>query len=136
MKELLIQSYRDTQLAEIRAKTASDKLTGKETEERFYLFFGRKPDSVSGMKAVCEGITFIRNCGHGGSWQIENLCRECKTGNIVSGGSTKEEIGKILSQTPSLCYNCRNKETQSQLSTEDKLLQVLRDFVYEHSQSD
>lgn len=136
LKNSLVESYKSQQLAEIRVKASSDKLTTKETEQRFEIFFGVKPEKVNGMKAIHEGITFVRNCGgYGGAWQIERACPKCSS-KQTTGGNTKEELGKILSESNEICYNCRNKETQIQLSTEDKLLEVLRDFVYEHSQND
>ncbi len=135
LKDSLIALYEAKQNAESETKIAADKLTEKETADRFFHFFGVQPDQVIGMKAMHEGLTFVRNCGYGGDWQIEKECPECK-GQTTAGGNSKEELGKILTEPPALCYTCKCQIDQKQLSGEDKLIEAFRDFISQNCHCD
>ncbi len=130
LKARLIQKFQtvDAERADAEAKAAA--WTNRETEERFIAFFGQKPERVDGMKAFFEDVAVQRNCGSQGGWQVIQNCPVCKK-EIVSSASVKtEDIGRSLAVSPKH-YQCGS--TPVRQTTEDKLLDALREFISENT---
>lgn len=133
LKDTLIEMANQKQAQQLRAELETAKLTARETEERFVIFFGRKPEKVEGLRATFDGITVSRSCGSGG-WSVIKNCPECKTETNSSYGSTSlQDVGEEIKKKDDLCWTCKGKHTEREKSVEDKLLTVLRDFIYENS---
>lgn len=136
LKEILINKFQTVKAARDAANRKKDELQTKVTEEQFFLFFGRKPDSVSGTRAAFDDVTVIYNCSYGGGWQVASNCSGCGVQMTSGNCQAPEEVGEQIVKTDRRCYNCKAKADNSVISPDDALLDALKDFMRENCNCD
>lgn len=133
LKQTLIEKFEITEKAKRTAEAEALKITERETEERFTLFFGQKPERVEGNKAFFDNVVLTRNCGYEGGWSVSFKCTNCENLFSRGNGSTFEKLGELISKGAGECYNCNTSQRKIEQSGEDKILEGLRDYIREWS---
>lgn len=136
LKQTLIGKFEAQQKAKAIAEAEALKITERETEERFTLFFGQKPERVEGSKAFFDDVILTRNCGYDGGWSVSFNCTNCQKEYARGSGSTFEKIGELIFKGAGKCYSCDSAQRYSEQSSDDQLLQILRDFILDNCHCD
>lgn len=133
LKAGLIEKFKTSDAERIEAERKAAALTTRETEERFAAFFGQKPERTKGMRAFFDDVTVQRNCGYDGGWQVIQNCSVCGKEVVSSAFSKLEDIGRQIAKDAKH-YGCSDKVVVP--STDDKLLEAIRDFISENCNCD
>lgn len=107
----------------------------KRTSDEFTKFFGQEPDSIAGDFAWKDKFVFRYN-RYNDDWALQGKCSEC--GEMIFSYSTcllSGILAYMFGKFETYNHQCFSKR-ESQPTTEEKLIKLLRKFVYENQQQE
>jgi len=104
------------------------------TLTEFVKEFGMEPDKVENNEVTIDGV-ILRHNGYSKGWSLLSECPACRE-KVFSTGEWEITIAKMLSGKEKIQlenHNCAGKKKEDPPSTEQQLINLLKQLIYEET---